>query len=83
MATIEGLPWIRTSRYRRYAPSTGSTPASWASSTSCWKSPFSLAEARVLYELATRESCTATDRVELGLDPGYLSRIVQNFDAAG
>jgi DNA-binding MarR family transcriptional regulator/GNAT superfamily N-acetyltransferase len=48
------------------------------------KSPFSLSEARVLYELANSESVAAKEiGVELGLDPGYLSRIVQNFDENG
>src|ERR1700682_974249 len=48
------------------------------------KSPFSLSEARVLYELATREDLAAKEiGIVLGLDPGYLRRIVQNFDESG
>jgi DNA-binding MarR family transcriptional regulator/GNAT superfamily N-acetyltransferase len=48
------------------------------------KSPFSLSEARVLYELATCENLAAKEiGIELGLDPGYLSRIIQNFDEKG
>ncbi|WP_407166452.1 GNAT family N-acetyltransferase [Bradyrhizobium sp. ORS 111] len=41
-------------------------------------SPFTLQEARIIYELAHREDCTATDLVrELDLDAGFVSRTLQ------
>jgi DNA-binding MarR family transcriptional regulator/GNAT superfamily N-acetyltransferase len=43
-------------------------------------SPWTLQEARIIYEIAGRQSCTATDLVgALDLDAGYLSRTLQTL----
>ncbi len=44
------------------------------------ESPYSLAEARILLEMLMAGQCTASDlnRI-LGIDPGYLSRILRRF----
>ncbi len=47
-------------------------------------SPYSLTEARILFELAHEEDLTATALCgALGLDPGYLSRILARFEDQG
>ncbi|MGO4619590.1 GNAT family N-acetyltransferase [Ensifer sp. 2YAB10] len=47
-------------------------------------SAFSLTEVRILYELAHRPALTATDLCrELGLDAGYLSRVIAGFEKKG
>jgi DNA-binding MarR family transcriptional regulator/GNAT superfamily N-acetyltransferase len=45
---------------------------------------FSLAEARIVYELATRQDPSAKEIAEaLGMDPGYLSRVLAKLKSLG
>jgi DNA-binding MarR family transcriptional regulator/GNAT superfamily N-acetyltransferase len=47
-------------------------------------SPYTLTEARILFELGHRDHLTASDLCrELGLDPGYLSRILARLEQQG
>jgi DNA-binding MarR family transcriptional regulator/GNAT superfamily N-acetyltransferase len=47
-------------------------------------SPYSLAEVRILFEIANRDEATASDLTrELGLDPGYVSRILNGLGQQG
>jgi DNA-binding MarR family transcriptional regulator/GNAT superfamily N-acetyltransferase len=46
--------------------------------------PYSLTEARLLFELAQRDTSEVTDlRGTVDIDPGYLSRILARFEADG
>jgi DNA-binding MarR family transcriptional regulator/N-acetylglutamate synthase-like GNAT family acetyltransferase len=47
-------------------------------------SPYSLTEARIIFELAQRTDLTASDLCrELGLDAGYLSRLIAKLEQQG
>jgi len=46
--------------------------------------PYSLTESRILYEIANRDQVIAADlSKDLGLDPGYLSRILDRLEQKG
>jgi DNA-binding MarR family transcriptional regulator/predicted GNAT family acetyltransferase len=48
------------------------------------ETPYSLTEARIIYELAQRKETTATElRTVLGLDAGYLSRLLRGLGKRG
>ncbi|MET7257446.1 MarR family winged helix-turn-helix transcriptional regulator [Dyadobacter fermentans] len=47
-------------------------------------SPYSLAEGRILFEIASHGACRASDIIEtLSIDKGYLSRILKKFEKEG
>jgi DNA-binding MarR family transcriptional regulator/N-acetylglutamate synthase-like GNAT family acetyltransferase len=47
-------------------------------------SAFTLPEARIVYEIAVRDRTTASDLVaDLGLDPGYVSRLIKSLEERG
>ena len=47
-------------------------------------SPFSLTEGRILFEICNTEECSAKKiREKIGIDEGYLSRILDNFVKRG
>ena len=48
------------------------------------RTPYTLAESRVLFELANRENTSPGDlAAAIDIDPGYLTRILQRFERAG
>jgi DNA-binding MarR family transcriptional regulator/GNAT superfamily N-acetyltransferase len=77
MNSVAGVHAVRQFN-RFYTKQIGALRQGWLGSA------FSLAEARVMYELAHHDQPTATDvGKELGLDAGYLSRMLRSLDQRG
>ena len=77
MKTIQKIDAMRHFN-RFYTRQIGVLRQGWADSA------FSLTEVRILYELAHHEALTAAKLgTDLGLDRGYLSRILQTFEKRG
>lgn len=77
---MKSNPQVQAVRHfnRFYTKQIGVLQQGWLGST------FSLTEARVLYELARRENPTATEvGQELGVDAGYLSRMLRSLEQRG
>lgn len=80
--TIEGQPANDTTAFRRF--NRMYTRFIGTLSEGLLDTRFSLTEARVLYELATRKTAGAREIADaLSLDPGYLSRILTRFEGDG
>src|SRR5262249_41136023 len=80
MSTMDTTTRVQAVRRfnRFYTKQVGALQRGWLGSK------FSLAEARLLYELAHPEQPTASDiGKELDLDPGYLSRMLRNLHQQG
>jgi len=59
------------------------TPLIGTLSRSYLETPYSLQEARVIFEVATNPGCTAKDiQLHVGFDQGYLSRLVERLSRA-
>ena len=80
MASMDCAPQVQAVRSfnRFYTKQIGVLQRGWLGS------PFPLPEARVLYEIAHHDQPTATDIAkELGLDAGYLSRMLGSLEHRG
>ena len=69
---------------RRCGGSTGRSPSGWGrSTTSTWPRGRPLAQARLLWEIGPGGAEVAALRARLGLDSGYLSRLLRTLESDG